>query len=58
MQTYKCKIPVSMLSPAVDPELLGFEDTSDFQPLTETIGQERAVEALKFGPQLKDITKS
>jgi len=58
MQTDKYKIPVSMLSPAVDPERLGFEDTSEVLPLTDTIGQERAVEALEFAPQWTDITKS
>ena len=43
------KVPASMLSPAVDPERLGFDDTSELEPLTETIGQQRAVEALEFG---------
>jgi lon-related putative ATP-dependent protease len=49
----KFKIPVSMLSPSVDPTQLGFEDTSELEPLTEIIGQERAVEALEFGLQIK-----
>ncbi len=49
----KYKLPVSMLSPAVDAERLGFEDTSELEPLKETIGQERAVEALEFGLQMK-----
>ncbi|WP_455378191.1 AAA family ATPase [Petrachloros mirabilis] len=53
MQTEKHKVPVSMLSPRIDPERLGFEDTSELEPLTETIGQERAVEALEFGLQMK-----
>ena len=58
MQTDTYKIPVSMLSPAVDPERFGFEDTSELQPLTETISQWRAVEALEFAPQWTDITES
>ncbi len=53
MQADKYKVPVSMLSPLVDPERLGFEDTSELEPLTETIGQDRAVEALEFGLQMK-----
>jgi len=53
MDAEKYKIPVSMLSPTVDPERFGFEDTSELEPLTETIGQDRAVEALEFGLQMK-----
>ena len=53
MQVDKYKVPASMLSPLVDPERLGFDDTSELEPLTETIGQERAVEALEFGLQMK-----
>ena len=45
----KFKVPVSMLAPEIDPGLLGFEDTGELEPLTEIIGQERAVEALEFG---------
>ena len=53
MQADKYKVPGSMLSPLVDPERLGFEDTSELEPLTETVGQDRAVEALEFGLQMK-----
>lgn len=53
MTVDKFKIPVSMLSPAVDPTQLGFDDTSELEPLNEIIGQERAVEALEFGLQVK-----
>ena len=53
MTVDKFKIPVSMLSPAVDPTQLGFDDTSELEPLNEIIGQERAVEALEFGLQMK-----
>lgn len=45
----KFKLPVTMLAPQVDAKRLGFSDTSDLAPLEETIGQERAVEALEFG---------
>lgn len=48
MTSEKFKVPVSMLSPAVEPGHLGFEDTSELEPLNEIIGQERAVEALNF----------
>lgn len=53
MTTEKFKVPVSMLSPAIDPGQLGFEDTGELEPLSEIIGQERAVEALEFGLQMR-----
>ena len=53
MSTDKFRVPVSMLSPTVDPAQLGFEDTSELEPLTDIIGQERAVEALEFGLSMK-----
>ena len=43
------KIPAHALSPTVEPGSLGFPDTSQLPPLDETIGQDRAVEALDFG---------
>ena len=49
----KFKIPISMLSPVIDPGQLGLEDTSELEPLVEIIGQERAVEALEFGLSMK-----
>lgn len=45
----KFKLPVTMLAPQMDPDQLGFDDTSTLAPIDETIGQERAVEALEFG---------
>lgn len=51
----KFKVPVSMLSPIVDPAQLVFKDTSELEPLTEIIGQERAVEALEFGLNMKSL---
>ena len=53
MNADKFKFPVSMLSPSVDRRLLGFKDTSELEPLSETIGQGRAVEVLEFGLQMK-----
>jgi hypothetical protein len=53
MPVDRLKIPISMLSPAVDPAQLGLDDTSELEPLNEIIGQERAVEALEFGLQVK-----
>src|SRR5512141_1436935 len=53
MTIEKFKIPISMLSPTVDPAQLGFDDTSELEPLNEIIGQERAVEALEFGLHMK-----
>ena len=49
----KQKLPATLLAPAVDPNRLGFKDTSEIESLDETIGQERAVEALEFGLQMK-----
>lgn len=51
------KVSASMPSPAVDRERLGFDDTSELEPLTETIGQQRAVEALEFGLQGKSAAR-
>ena len=49
----KFKLPPSLLTPVIDPEGLGFEQTGELTPLDETIGQERAVEALEFGLHMK-----
>jgi len=53
MDIEKYRVSVSMLAPTIDPGQLGFEDTSELEPLTEIIGQERAVEALEFGLNMK-----
>ncbi len=53
MTTEKFKIPASMLASVIDPGQLGFENTGELEPLTEIIGQERAVEALEFGLNMK-----
>jgi lon-related putative ATP-dependent protease len=45
----KWKLPVSALTPAVHADQLGFSDTSQLEPIEEPIGQQRAIEALRFG---------
>ncbi len=47
------KIPVSSLTPSIDVEALGFLDTTELSPLDEPLGQERALEALDFGLNIK-----
>jgi hypothetical protein len=49
------KLPAVALAPAVDPGGFGFADTSELPPLDETIGQERAVEALRFGLEMRSL---
>ncbi|MBW2285663.1 MAG: AAA family ATPase, partial [Deltaproteobacteria bacterium] len=43
------KVPVDKLRWRLDPATLSFKTTDDLSPLTEIIGQERGVEAFKFG---------
>jgi lon-related putative ATP-dependent protease len=42
-------VPISQLRPASDPATFSFETTADIEPRLGVIGQDRAVEALKFG---------
>lgn len=49
----KFKIPVSMLTPDIDVDSLGFADTSELPALDEPVGQARALEALDFGLRMK-----
>jgi lon-related putative ATP-dependent protease len=51
----KFKLSATALAPTVDPADLGFADTSELQPLDDTIGQQRAVEALQFGLEMKSL---
>ncbi len=53
----KFKIPVSMLTPEIDVESLGFADTSELPALEEPVGQARALEALDFGLRMKSPGK-
>src|SRR5688572_20644848 len=43
------KVPLSELRPTCDPSVFTFETTADVTPHLGLIGQERAVEALRFG---------
>ncbi|OPX36522.1 MAG: hypothetical protein B1H13_14360 [Desulfobacteraceae bacterium 4484_190.3] len=42
-------IPVEKLRWRLDPATLPFETTRDLEPLKEIVGQERGVEAFRFG---------
>ncbi len=42
-------LPPEALAPLTDPESLGFETTDELADLEEVIGQDRAVEAVRFG---------
>ena len=43
------EVPIDQLRPTCDPASFSFETTAEVQPLVGLIGQERAVEAIKFG---------
>ncbi len=43
------RVPLEKLRWRLDPAALSFETTQDLQPLKEIIGQERGVEAFRFG---------
>jgi len=49
----KLRIPLSLLSPSIDLDALGFADTTELPPLEEPLGQARALEALDFGLNMK-----
>ena len=46
------RIPVEKLRWRLDLATLPFETTEDLEPLKEIIGQERGVEALRFGMRI------
>jgi len=48
------KLPIEKLRKECDPNLMKCESTHNLVPLSEIIGQERAVRALKFGLGIKD----
>lgn len=48
-KTVDARIPVEKLRWRLDPATLPFETTMDLQPLKEIIGQNRGVEAFRFG---------
>ncbi len=43
------EVPISELRPVCDPEKFSFETTADLEPYIGLIGQDRAIEAIKFG---------
>ena len=45
-------LAVSDLRRTVDPESLGFASTSDLEPITGLIGQDRALKAIEFGASM------
>ncbi len=48
------KLPIEKLRKECEPDFMQCESTKDLVPLSEIIGQERAVRALKFGLGIKD----
>ena len=50
----KCHLKTEDLSWTCDPHLFEFKTTAELPPLSETIGQERALTAIDFGLGIKD----
>ena len=49
----KCELKFSDLRSTCDPKIFAFKDTSEVNPLEKVIGQERAVQAVEFGLNMK-----
>jgi len=49
----KCELKSSDLRSTCDPKMFTFKDTSEVNPLDKVIGQERAVQAIEFGLNMK-----
>lgn len=49
----KCELKPSDLRSLCDPNMFSFKNTSEVNPLEEVIGQERAVQAIEFGLNMK-----
>ncbi|MBT8363811.1 MAG: AAA family ATPase, partial [Deltaproteobacteria bacterium] len=49
----KYELKASELRCVCDPKVFKFKNTSQIKPLDEVIGQERAVQALEFGLNMK-----
>jgi len=49
----KCELSLSDLRCICDPKIFTFKNTSEIEPLDEVIGQERAVQAIEFGLNMK-----
>ena len=52
--TNRFEIKASDLRNVCDPKIFKFRNTSEIKPLDEVIGQERAVQAIEFGLNMKD----
>mgnify|MGYP001813074989 CR=1 FL=1 len=52
MQTVK-PLPADALYRRCDPELFDFETTAELEALTEPLGQDRAVDAIRFGTEIQ-----
>jgi lon-related putative ATP-dependent protease len=50
----KYELKPSELRQICDPKIFKFKNTSELKPLDEVIGQERAVQAIEFGLNMKD----
>ena len=50
----RLKLKASDLRSVCDPKVFTFKNTSEIKPLDEVIGQERAVQAIEFGLNMKD----
>ncbi|MGE5707309.1 MAG: Lon protease family protein [Bacteroidota bacterium] len=48
------EVPVERLRRRCNPDEFGFETTAEVEPLTGTIGQDRAVEAIEFGLEIRN----
>ncbi|MBW2321802.1 MAG: AAA family ATPase, partial [Deltaproteobacteria bacterium] len=49
----KCELKPSELRSKCDPKMFAFKNTAEVNPLDEVIGQERAVQAINFGLNMK-----
>ena len=49
----KCGIKFSDLRSICDPKMFTFKNTAEVNPLDKVIGQERAVQAIEFGLNIK-----
>jgi lon-related putative ATP-dependent protease len=52
--TKRFELKASDLRNVCDPKIFKFKNTSEIKPLDEVIGQERAVQAIEFGLNMKD----
>ena len=53
MNNAKFEVPLDKLCWHCDPSVFDFEDTGDLVPLSEFVGQDRAIKAIEFGLSMK-----